>query len=634
MVLSQAFEFSKNRTVEFIGVAGAVLWAGILRMTWPGVSPFAYDEAELSRLALELARTGRIPVTGMISSAGVPNLPVSVWIFALPYAISTNPEAAVLFVALLNILGVIGVWWVARRAGNGWAGVAAAWLLAGSPYGVFYSRGIWAQDLLVPLSVLWAVTGLISLEKRRGKWLFFHGFVSALAPQVHYAGFVLPVLSVFVGIFHRFRWEWLPFFIGALASALTLVPLVLRVLSGSFRLGFGSGHLHFGFDGVKLAATLLSGYGWDWLFIGNKWHLGDGAAPRVIGDVLLGLAGVGLLLLILRLRGRERRPSSELLLIWAVGAPALWVAHFLPSRLHYQLISLPALFAVSGQAVAFLPKRPLRAALLGLVILFSLIQGGLFARGIAIAGSKVTHGGISTPLKYHLNAVGEAKDGNPVIGVVPDTDLRTGGDAAIFDVLLWGYPHRLVNGTYSMVWPSAAANLLFVGPWMPAWVENEGDLSRNGRVEFIRRREGAVYPYVLVRLEGGTRPEGFNRVRGKALSNGLTLEGWRAHPLGTWMRFVTLWRVGKVGKRADYHQFNHLYVAGADKPVAGQDTPTSSDAWEEGDYLITWADFPSPPGGRMKMAVGMYEYPSMKRVPWLGVANPDSPVFLGPFELK
>ena len=626
--------FPRHRAAEAAGLLGALLWASVLRFGWPGVSPFAYDEAQLSRLALRLARSGVIPVTGMISSAGVPNTPASVWIFAIPFAISTNPVLAVLFVALLNVLSVVGVWWITRKAWGGWAGVASAWLLAGSPYAVFYSRSIWAQDLLIPIAVLWAVSGIMGVEKKDRKALVVHGFAAGFAPQVHYAGFVLPILTVLLGIAFWLGWRWIPLTGGMLASAVISLPMAMRIASGKMRFGMG-GHLHvrFGLEGARYAGTLLSGYDWDWLFIGNKFHVSDGMLPRVMGCVLVGMGAIGLLLVAWSLREKKKRFSAAIVLLWAAGAPLFWIAHFMEPRLHYQLTALPGLLVAAGVVVAVARRPVLRLALTTLVIGISLFQGALFAKGIAIAGTKATPGGISTPLEYHLKAVKEARDGKPVVGIVPDTNLRTGGDAVILDVLLWGYPHRLVNGTYSLVWPREASNLLFVGPWMPAWVENEADLRRSGEVDFVQRREGSPYPYVLVRLKGGTSPSGFVRAGPYRLANGVSLLGWRAHALGTWLRFVTVWKVEDSSARTDYHQFNHLYLDDSAKPAMGHDTPTSSRVWRTGDYLITWADFPTQPKGEARMAVGMYEYPSMKRVPRLGSEDPNAPIFLGPFRL-
>src|SRR5262245_32118588 len=112
----------------------------MLRFGWPGVNSFAFDEARLSLISLNMARGGQFASLGMPSSVGVPNLPAAAWIYAIPYAISPDPLLASQFTGFISLLAVFGVWWLARTNWGRLAGLTAALFMAASPYSVLYSR--------------------------------------------------------------------------------------------------------------------------------------------------------------------------------------------------------------------------------------------------------------------------------------------------------------------------------------------------------------------------------------------------------------------------------------------------------------------------------------------------------------
>src|SRR5690606_31883137 len=85
--------------------------AALARLSYPGTVEFKHDEATLSLLALDWLRGGPFPLTGMPSSVGIPNAPVSVYIMALPYGAGLDALGATLFIAVLNVAGV-GLLWV------------------------------------------------------------------------------------------------------------------------------------------------------------------------------------------------------------------------------------------------------------------------------------------------------------------------------------------------------------------------------------------------------------------------------------------------------------------------------------------------------------------------------------------
>ncbi len=79
---------------ELIALLAILLLAAGLRFAYPGVSSFAMDEAHISLDALRMARGGEFVMAGQPSSVDIPFFPASVWLFALPYAVSPDPLVA------------------------------------------------------------------------------------------------------------------------------------------------------------------------------------------------------------------------------------------------------------------------------------------------------------------------------------------------------------------------------------------------------------------------------------------------------------------------------------------------------------------------------------------------------------
>ena len=79
-----------------------VLLAAVLRFGRGDVVEYFHDDAMLATLALELADGLDFPLTGILSSTGIPNSPVSVYFLAIPFALSSNPAGVIHFIMLME----------------------------------------------------------------------------------------------------------------------------------------------------------------------------------------------------------------------------------------------------------------------------------------------------------------------------------------------------------------------------------------------------------------------------------------------------------------------------------------------------------------------------------------------------
>jgi 4-amino-4-deoxy-L-arabinose transferase-like glycosyltransferase len=629
---------------ERLYLALILLWAAALRLGWPGINSFSFDEARVSDMALHMVRAGDFAELGMQSSTGVPNFPGFIWLLGIPYLISTNPLVATLLIGLINVAAVGGIYWLARQAWGTAAALLSALLFATSPFLIFYSRNIWGQNLLAPLAILWAVAAVKGIRDENGRSLALHVFLSGFTAQVHTAGAALAPVTLY--LFFRFRlWrQWRAVLAGGLTALAAGLPTIwiiwrygegaqaeLRALlaqpSATYWQTFGS------------LVDLALNRGWEWFWLNDQWSwplllelIFRGGILFTAVLALLGAAGQ----LRVRRNGLDEPKQTTALVIlraflflWLLAAPLFFLRGKTPAQIHYQLVSLPAALLLMGAAVTFLRARWWPWLLGGVVLLLAVAQTVAVTQTLQTVSVRLVPGGIGTPLAYPQAAVRQLQaTERPIIvssyGDAPEYD----GDAAVFTVLLWGDDARVADGRSALLLPDGPVNLLFTYDNLAAWEIVQQVKLPGIRVE-LPRRAGEL-PYVGYQVAApafsGFQPPPAGEVQ---LANGATLVGWQVRELADGrLRLLTHWRLAGDVDGATLQQFNHLYVAGANAPQQVQDRYTASRVWRRGDHLISWAEFNPPPGPLTHFHVGMYSWPDLQRVPLRGAADAQQPIQL------
>ena len=640
-----------------------------LRLGWLGVNSFAFDEARLSLISLEMAQNGVFARVGMPSSAGVPNLPAAAWVFSLPYFFSTDPLVATQFVGLLSMATVAATWWLARRVWGRWAGLIALLYIAASPYGVLYSRSIWAQNLLPVLALGWGWTAFLGATRHKRWAIGLHVFLAGFAFQVHFAGAGLVIGTAY--FFLRFRWRrwWLPVLLGGGLALLTLLPFAAEIaccrpdILDQYRTALGH-EPQYDLLGFLYTAYLGLGMNWHYLLLGDLHPFR--AMPLAIGAGLLLLAGFAAVIKILV--GAYRRLSqetpaathsrsailAEIVLIWLVSTPLFFLRHTSPVFIHYQLAALPALALLAGAGVKLLmpqltesvgesfkpsPTPVRRRAILGGILVFvtlvvALGWGSQLAQGLDVAGEMGTPNGLGTPLRYTRYAAYDLPGDDPVLLFAHGDDPNLDGEAAVFEVLWWGRTHRIVQGESLLILPRHPAWLMATLKPFQAWEELQ-DLGLAQESITFPRREGLL-PYIATYYDDVTEPAGFTMIESPImLADGAQLEGWKARMVGPRMRISTLWRVVGRPPAAIYQQFHHLRTEDTlnrDQPATIADVPVSAHDWQVGDRLVVMGDFfVDDAGQQFWVDVGHYTLPDLQRVARRNGA--DGRIRLGPFSL-
>lgn len=632
---------------EIILLALIILLGGVLRLGWPGLTEFKGDEARLMLLSLEMAQGEQFPVRGIGSSVGVPNAPMSVWLYALPLVFWKHLYAATLFTGLLNTAALLGCWWLVRRYWGAEAALAAALLMAVSPWAIFHSRKIWAQNLLPFFTLGWGISGLLTFVEGKPRWLIVHLLCLAIAAQAHFAGMALgPATGLFLLLFRgRVNLKWLT--AGIAAAALTALPFLIHLSQAGISLSRflrPTGESSRGLD-------LMAGrYGW-WLITGHDLYTlvgGEALADYraivpsmgVISAIitLCFVAGVGLWLKQGWANGpladgQPARPPLLFMLIWLLAPVLFFSLPFLPVVHHYLLPFYPLPFAAAGVALADLGRRTRGWGwLLLLVIAGGQLWGWVGLQQVMVA--RDTPGGLGTPVAYYVDAAAQVRTWWPDEG---EAELLLGGEgessefdefAAIFAVLLAEYPHRFINSQAHALFPAQPA-LVLLSPTAAVPVRQVyQDAAASFTTLPLRPGEGEI---LLVQLAAAPTPS--QPLTPPALAaNWVQIEGYT--PLTSQDEQTAVWAIhwqtGDYPDPADYHFFNHLLAADGMR-VAQQDGPLFAPTqWRAGDRVISyftlpWSlTWPRP----LMMNVGIYRYPEVENIPFLDVAGNPYAVWL------
>ena len=227
--------WSHSRVPSIAALIAVLALAACLRFWNLGAAEFKYDEARLCTLAADFVDTGVLPLRGMGSSTGIDNPPLAVYLMTMPILLSRDPLVATAFVALLNVVAVLCCYRLGRRYWSPGVGLVAAALLATSPWAIFYSRKVWAQNLLMPWTILFFAS-LLAWVVERKRWALA-GAIATLAAltQIHFAALAFVPLFLLVLALawvdqarqRKARALWAPLTAGVVVGLLLYVPYLV-----------------------------------------------------------------------------------------------------------------------------------------------------------------------------------------------------------------------------------------------------------------------------------------------------------------------------------------------------------------------------------------------------------------------
>ncbi len=591
-----------------------LLVAALLRLDQAGVVEFRHDEAMLSLLAQDMAEGKTFPLTGIPSSVGIPNPPASVYMVAVPYALGADPQAATLFIAAFNVIGVGLLWLIAHRYFSRTAALVAGLAYAVSPWAVLYSRKIWAQDFHTPLVLLAVLLGLYGFGegKRWAQVLCLPVLIFAL--QIHFAAWaLLPVFGVVLWLGRKNI--SLPALITSFGlAALTLVPFALglsHILQAdpdrlSSALDRNAGPLTFLPDALLTTVQFATGLGLETVVAPEQTaDLLVNVPPQpALWSLLGGLALVGLVALAV---SRNRR-LALLLIVW-LGVPLLvFSLSWTPVYPHYLIASIPALCLLISLGVVALieaaPGKPFSRAVGLAAVAAVLLAQGLWWRGLLrYVDTIATPGGFGTPIHY-LNDVRDALHADQDVLVISSgINILYDQEPAIWAAMLDDKtePHclRTISGDGLAVIPRGSF-LVMAAPDAP---ENPADglytPPADSEVFPLRPGEG-VYRISSFESVSDFKRSDIVPLTPTRFGSGIDLTGYALSA----SRLYLEWRLpGRVAE--DYHYFGHFLNADGERIGQRDDALWPGRYWCAGDRLIIWADVDIP-AETATLRVGLY----------------------------
>ncbi|KPL87826.1 hypothetical protein SE16_09740 [Ardenticatena maritima] len=647
-----------------------VALALLLRMAFPTLVEFKYDEANVVRRALAIAYEGDRPAVGAISSVGTFHPPLHLYLAALPLRLWPDPVALVLF---LGFLGGVAVWMcylLGRTYLGRDVGLIAAYLFAVNSWSVYYTRKIWTQNN--PLVTVLFFMALLAFVVQGRAWALSGAFLGAAALiSLHLGGLAFVpvlVLALFMG---RRRLAWRPLALGVVLFGLLLAPYFIHDARHGWEkvrgfLEYTGGEAHFStaalryaflLTGSKAGLTVVGGNREAYLAgLPNLWWLDRVAA------VCLALALV--YALVEAVRGDEtRRRTLLVLLLWFWTPVLLQSRPTRPIYPHYFILLFPVQFLL----IAFLlvdggrrlPDWRLSLATKTVSAKRLVLVAGLLVWGawnIAALGrlwfvmeAYPKGGGYGAPLKYTRQAAHTARalaaDGEVVVltdGLTPFIDEAP----TLFEALLFNTPHRFANGAWALPLPEMPTTVYLVGE-IPPDAESVAPLLDGLAAWHSPRAHTALvmpggWAYEVWAFSSDVRTTVWRHLtrfpRPLRLANGVTFEGYtlrgEARP-GNTLEVWLAWRVHQAQPTGvEYHFFVHLLDEGGARHAQHDGTGFPAYAWRVGDLVLSRFVLTLPPDltpGRYVLWAGMYTYPDVVNVAVVDEAGNavDAGVWLG-----
>jgi len=610
-----------------------LLIAGWMRLGRSDIVEYFHDDAMLSTLALEMANGENFPLTGILSSTGIPNPPTSVYVMAIPFSLSSDPNFAIHFVMLLNVVGVGILWMIAHRYFGRQVGIFVSLAYAINPWAVLFSRKIWAQDFHTPfilLGLLLLLYGFWESSDQRGWKQAFAQLLSIpillFAFQIHFAALALAPIILVALWMGRKRIIWRAMLISFILSACVLAPYIIGLtetlsqdatrISDAANRSSASNGVSFTSEPIIDTGYLSSGAGLEtWVAPDQQDKLRETYPPFTQAGLLFSL----LMLVGIVIVWKTYRQFTLLMLIWAFLPQLALIINWTPVYVHYFIPSIPAMLLLAGIGFGYI---------LQFIALSRIISGLAWGLIFVIFGLQIiqwhnildyveTHHipypGFTTPIR-NLNMIRETlKDSDDVLIISQGMSWNLHHEVAVWDTLLWdevGCVRTLIGDGYA-VFPAHAFSVVIAPDASPNPVNN---LYQTDNPIHYETRQGDT-GYTVYQWDSSPQwtQGAIEPINATLFDNGVQLTGY-THENNT----ITLeWRLPAQHKGADYQYSAQLFGSDGNRITQLDKTFWHGRHWCENDRLITWGILPSDTNATT-LSIGMYR---------LGTGNEDGQFF-------
>ncbi|MDE2821104.1 MAG: hypothetical protein OXI40_15335 [Chloroflexota bacterium] len=585
-----------------------LLLAALVRFGRGDLVEYYHDDAMLATLALEAADGLPLPLTGILSSTGIPNSPASVYWLTIPFAIKADPRFAIHFVMLINVIGVGLLWLMARLFAPARIAFVAGLLYAINPWAVLYSRKLWAQEMHTPLILLGLLLLLYGFWRRRPPGRSRRGEFLAqalglplllFAIQFHFAAWsLLPAIFLVLWV-GRQRVSAPAALLAALLSILVLLPyaqgLAATLDRDPSRLSDAigrstAGGIEIDLDPISHAIMLVSGAG---LEIWTAPDQAEQLASRYpsfwrLNFVLAIVAVAGVLACC-----KRSQKMAFFLSIWALAPVLLLIPGWTPAYAHYLIPSLPALALMTAYGVDWILQR-LDAKPVGKALTWVALAGFLglqFLQWHAVldyVGERhINYPGFTLPLSKLLPLRDRLRQADDVLVISQGMSWNLHHEVAVWDTLLWedvSCARTLVPQGYA-AFPDHAFTVL-IAPDAP--IEPRDSLYAKADLEIFPTRAGERGYYVFDWNDWNEAPDwqgpSMESIDPVSFSNGVQLTGYGFHR----DEVLLEWRLPGRRVGLDYQYSAQLYDEEGARLGQWDSRFWHGRHWCAGDRLLTW----------------------------------------------
>lgn len=360
-----------------VWVVTVFLLSSIFRLSNLNLMEFKSDEATTVFQTVQFFDRPYLIARGLISGTGVYNFPLFNYLIIAFAPLSQDPQFLSGMIALINSILVSAFFLLVKRYYDLTTALFASFLLAFSPWGVIFSRKIWAQDLinLFLIPIVWLLHEII-LKKNTKLFLPLFLLLTLLI-QLHGSGLFLSIVTIFILLVLRIRINLKSAALGILIGAVPAIPYILFQISSSCPdcetfLKYQDAFRTFDFNNFLRPFQVTGGLGYHFV-LGKSYA--DLTAAYPIVDLLKYVFATAILIILAGILFVIFKKQRYLfLVIYFVAIPLLYLITKTSAYMHYFVIIIPVstlLFAISlSTAYSFLRNKFLRASIMIYFLLF------------------------------------------------------------------------------------------------------------------------------------------------------------------------------------------------------------------------------------------------------------------------
>lgn len=331
------------------------LLSSIFRVFFLNLIEFKSDEATTVYQTVQFFDNPYLIQRGLISGTGVYNFPLFNYVMILLALWSRDPLVLSGMTALINSF-LIGLFYLIIKKYYGqMTAIFASLLLAFSPWGVLFSRKIWAQDLINLLFIPFLYFLHELILKKNVKVLVPLVILLMLLIQLHGSGFFLAAATVLVLVISKISLDLKKVLAGVLIGLMPTIPYILFQINSNppcpdcqAFLRYQQSFRIFDFANFLRPFQIISGLGYHFI-LGRDYADFIRVFP-IINYLKYIFASsfipilIGLALIVFQ------KPKYLLLVIYFITIPLLYIITKTSAYMHYFVIIIPVsilLFAIS-----------------------------------------------------------------------------------------------------------------------------------------------------------------------------------------------------------------------------------------------------------------------------------------------